>query len=142
MSATMQPLPLVPDQSLHWGVALRAARVAKHLSLEQVATTLKLTVAQLEAIESETLGEVHPSPLFAKGYVNNYAQLLGVELSSSALATVSAQQDLHTINHVNEYFARRAKSGKKGWWVFVVLLLGVLAWQFVADAQLLVLVNK
>lgn len=142
MSATMQPLPLVPDQSLQWGAALRAARVAKHLSLEQVATTLKLTVSQLEAIESETLGAVHPSPLFAKGYVNNYAQLLGVELSSSALATVSVQQDLHTINHVNEYFALRAKSGKKGWWVFVVLLLGVLAWQFIADAQLLVLVNK
>lgn len=142
MSTDVQPISLVPDHSLHWGAALRAARVAKHLSLEQVATTLKLSQAQVEAIESEQLAAVHSSPLFAKGYAVNYAQLLGIELSSVALARVSAQQNLHTINHVNEYFARRAKSSKKGWWFFVVLLLGVLAWQFVADAQLMVLVNK
>jgi len=142
MSVEMQPMPLVPDHSLHWGATLRAARVVKNLTQEQVATTLKLTIAQIEAIESERIADVHASALFAKGYVSNYAQLLGVELSSDHLASMSAQQTLHSVNHVNEYFAPQVKSRKKSWWLFLVVLLAVLAWQFFADAQLLVLVSQ
>jgi cytoskeletal protein RodZ len=142
MSTNTQPLPLVPDQGLHWGAALRAARVGNHLSLEHLATSLKLTVAQVEAIESGRLDMVHHDLLFAKGYVRNYARLLGVSLPFDALDYVANQQNLQSINHVTEYFARRTPSRKKGWWLFALLLLAVFVWQFFADAQLLVLVNK
>lgn len=141
MSIDMQAVPLVPDVSLRWGAALRAARVAQQLTLASVAMRLKLTEAQVDAIEHENMAGVHPSAVFARGYVRNYAQLLGLVLAADSLESMSAEQGLHSINHVNTYFTRHVRSGKKKWWLFVVFLLAVLVWQFVADAQLMVLLT-
>lgn len=142
MSPEMQPLPLVPDQSLHWGAALRAARLAQKLSQEQVAINLKLTEAQIDAIEREDMLAVHASAMFVKGYVRNYAQLLSVNLSPDTLASVSVVQPLHTVNLVNERFSSGVQRHKRGlWWLFGLSVLGVLLWQFLADAQLMVLIQ-
>lgn len=142
MSDVMQPLPLVPDVSLRWGAALRAARVAQQLTQEVVSTRLKLTEAQVDAIEREDLPAVHPSSVFVRGYVRNYAQLLGVQLPLEALTASAAEQSLQTINVVNERFSSSAKKHQRGlWWLFGLTVLGVVLWQFLADAQLMVLIQ-
>jgi cytoskeletal protein RodZ len=143
MSTETKHLPLVHNETLHWGATLRAARVAKKLSEADIAQALKLTVAQVIAMENESLVDVHPSPVFVKGYVSSYAHLLGVSLSPDDLARLSGQETLHNVNQIQETLAHYAPRHKKRrWWLFGLFLLAVLTWQFVADAQLGVLINK
>lgn len=143
MQTDIAPLMSVSDNSPSWGEALRQARLAQQLSEIEVASKLKLSVQQIVAMEAEALLAVHESPVFARGYVNNYAKLLGVNLAYKQSTQQTEQEKLVSIDLVGEQFAHGVKSSKKGfWWLFAVLLLSVLVWQFVVDAQLMVLVNK
>ncbi len=60
------------------GVALKQAREARNLSIAEVASTLKLTHRQIEAIESEAFDQL-PGSAFARGFVRNYARYLGLD---------------------------------------------------------------
>jgi cytoskeletal protein RodZ len=59
------------------GQRLKEARIAKGLTLEDVAQATKIRPAFLSAIER---GEYHklPSPSYAHGFVSNYAEYLGL----------------------------------------------------------------
>lgn len=52
-------------------------RESQGLSLEQVATSLRLPAAQVKALEDGDYGKF-PSVVFARGYLRSYARLLGV----------------------------------------------------------------
>src|SRR5512139_2543008 len=59
------------------GQMLRDAREARGLSLDNAAVRLRLMHRQIEAMEAddfESLGQ----PVFARGFVRNYARLLGL----------------------------------------------------------------
>ena len=60
------------------GVALRAARNAQNLSVGEVARQLRLSVAQVEALEASAFDRL-PGPVFARGYLRNYAHLLKLD---------------------------------------------------------------
>ena len=60
------------------GVALRAARNAQNLSVAEVARQLRLSVAQIEALEASAFDRL-PGPVFARGYLRNYAHLLKLD---------------------------------------------------------------
>lgn len=60
------------------GEALRQARESRGLSVAEVAGTLKLTSRQVEAIETEELDQL-PGIAFARGFIRNYARLLGLD---------------------------------------------------------------
>ena len=71
-SAVAYPvLPTVGEQ-------LRVAREAKGVTLAEVAQTLKLGVRQLEAVEAGNW-QALPGATFIRGFVRNYARLLGVD---------------------------------------------------------------
>ncbi len=57
------------------GQALRAAREAQGLSVEDVATRLRLMQRQIEAMEADEFDSLG-QPVFARGFVRNYARLL------------------------------------------------------------------
>lgn len=60
------------------GQVLRDTREAQGITLEEVAGRLRLMQRQVEAMETddfESLGQ----PVFARGFVRNYARLLGLE---------------------------------------------------------------
>jgi cytoskeleton protein RodZ len=60
------------------GQILRDAREARGMTLEDAAMRLRLMHRQIEAMETddfESLGQ----PVFARGFVRNYARLLGIE---------------------------------------------------------------
>ena len=60
------------------GAALAAAREEMNLSISDVARHLKLTSAQVEALE-EGAYERLPGRVFVRGFLRNYAKLLGVD---------------------------------------------------------------
>lgn len=60
------------------GSVLRAEREALGVSVREVAETLNLSIAVIEAIESDDLDRL-PGTVFARGYVRAYARLLELE---------------------------------------------------------------
>jgi len=64
-----------------FGALLKAGREEKNLSVADVATKLKLTARQVEALEAEDLSHL-PSPVFVRGFVRNYARLVDVDTDS------------------------------------------------------------
>ncbi len=70
--------PSSDDLELSVGQILKAARESSGLSVDDVAGRLKLTVRQLSSIESDDF-ESLPGNTFARGFVRNYARLLGLD---------------------------------------------------------------
>jgi cytoskeleton protein RodZ len=66
------------DADLSPGEILKQAREARGESLGEVAQALKLSIAQLSAIE-ESEFDALPGPTFVRGFVRNYARHLGLE---------------------------------------------------------------
>ena len=60
------------------GPRLRAAREAQGLSVEEAAGRLRLMHRQIDAMEREDF-ESLGQPVFARGFVRNYARLLGLD---------------------------------------------------------------
>ncbi|KZE32637.1 cytoskeleton protein RodZ [Crenobacter luteus] len=62
------------------GARLKAARESRGLSLGEVADRLKLSLKQLEAIESDHF-EALPGAAFVRGFVRNYARYLELDVA-------------------------------------------------------------
>jgi cytoskeleton protein RodZ len=75
-----------------FGARLKAARESKQLSPADVAAKLKLTARQIEALEREDFEHL-PSEIFVRGFVRNYARLVGIE-PESLIAPVDAQAEV------------------------------------------------
>ncbi|SRR5690606_6437118 len=65
------PLPAIGD-------ALRRARSARSLTIEQVAMELRIEPQQLRALEEDRFDAIGP-PVFVKGYLRHYSLLLGLD---------------------------------------------------------------
>ncbi len=61
------------------GQVLRNARLAQELTVEQIATELRIEAKQLHALEDDQLEEIGV-PVFVKGYLKQYGQRLGVDV--------------------------------------------------------------
>lgn len=70
------------DSYVEIGKQLAAKRKDMDLSLNKVATTLKIRIAYLKAIEDGDLDKMPPG-MYAIGYIRNYAKFLGVKLPAS-----------------------------------------------------------
>ena len=66
------------SEPLEIGDALKAAREAKGWTVQEAATKLRLMVRQVEAMEVEDYAALG-QPVFARGFVRNYAKLLGID---------------------------------------------------------------
>ncbi len=62
------------------GARLRAAREARGIALQEVASTLKLGARQVEALETGDW-QVLPGATFVRGFVRNYARLVQIDPS-------------------------------------------------------------
>ncbi len=61
-----------------FGATLAAAREARGLSVAEAAERLKLSPRQVQALEAEDWGQL-PDPVFVRGFVRNYARLVGLD---------------------------------------------------------------
>lgn len=60
------------------GAVLRSARESRELSVEEVSTDLRIESHLLQALESEDYAKLG-APVFAKGYIRQYANRLGLD---------------------------------------------------------------
>ena len=63
------------------GTLLKEARIAKGLKHGDIERVIKIREKYLIAIEADSFGEL-PSPSYAKGFVRNYAEYLGLPTDS------------------------------------------------------------
>jgi cytoskeletal protein RodZ len=62
------------------GSILKEARIAQHLTLEDVEKVTKIRAKFLDAIENDAY-QLLPSPIYAKGFVKNYGEYLGLDIT-------------------------------------------------------------
>jgi cytoskeleton protein RodZ len=72
-----------------YGAQLAKARETQGLSVAEVAAKLKLTTRQVEAMEAEDAAHL-PGEVFLRGFVRNYARLVGVD-PNELVATIDAE---------------------------------------------------
>jgi cytoskeletal protein RodZ len=66
------------ESNLRLGYRFRSGREAKQLSQEKVATQLRLSSSQIEAIETDNY--TYAAPVYVRGHLMMYARLLGLPL--------------------------------------------------------------
>ena len=115
------------------GAYLKEERERQGLSLEDVQQKTKISLSSLEAIEEGRINEL-PHPVYAKGFIKNYAHYLG--LNAEELAGTFAQKagideefEDETEHLQNELTPARTR----GKWTLIsilisLLLLAVLGW--------------
>ena len=103
------------------GEVLREAREAQGLTLEDAAVRLHLMLRQVEAMEAddfESLGQ----PVFARGFVRNYARLLGIVPETLLERMEGAPAEPTEVSHAE---APEPRSWLTSPWL-ILLLLGLL----------------
>ncbi|MBZ2189510.1 DUF4115 domain-containing protein [Alcanivorax sp. JB21] len=106
------------------GQRLKAERTRKGLSEQDVAARLHLSMTYLRALEADDYDKL-PEAAFVKGYVRNYARLLGMpaeELVNQFKALVADEQRENLISPVHTMHP----SGKP-FWLIPVLAIAIVA---------------
>jgi cytoskeleton protein RodZ len=106
-----------------FGATLAAARESRGLTVAQVAERLKLTPRQIEALEAEDWTGL-PDPVFVRGFVRNYAKLLGMAPEELMPAVNGAEAVTQTITAPSA--GVRLGSSPVARWLLLPLLLVIL----------------
>ena len=120
----------VPGIGAGCGAALRQAREAAGMSIEQVASQLRMTVrsvANLEADDWSSLG----APVFVRGQLRSYARLLAVDIEpyieQTPVATV-APSTLVSHTHTPGYQRFAEQVGRRAIYVAITAAIAVPVW--------------
>ena len=89
MSGVEIPEPDIAARPRGPGASLRAAREGQQIPIDQVAEQLHLSVSMVEAMERDDYAHL-PGPVFVRGYLKNYARLVGLSVDH-ILAAYEAQ---------------------------------------------------
>lgn len=119
-----------PDIGAGCGAALREAREAAGLSIEQVASQLHMTVrsvANLEADDWSSLG----APVFVRGQLRSYARLLGIDvepyIEQTPVAAI-APSTLVSHTHTPAYQRFAEQVGRRAIYVAITAAIAVPVW--------------
>lgn len=112
------------------GQLLRAARENKQLTIEQVARRLYLPEQTIRALEDDDLSRL-PHPTFVRGYLRNYAKLVGIperDVHLEPLESVPQLEEQPVIE--DETLAQGPGAHFTGLWVLgpVVLVVAIAWW--------------
>ncbi len=80
------------------GSSLRAARANQGMSVEDAANRLRLMQRQIEAMETDDFASLG-QPVFARGFVRNYARLLGLDPEPLLAVMAGAPADAVPVTH-------------------------------------------
>ncbi len=84
-----------------FGGWLRRQRELRQVSLREIADTTKVSIRYLEALEEDRF-DVLPAPVFAKGFLREYARYVGLdpdEVVNTYLTAQSEAQPEETVEH-------------------------------------------
>lgn len=133
----MSDAPLATDtQSITVGDSLRNARTVVGWTVSEVATKLNLTAHTVESIEANQFERL-PGTTFARGYIRNYAKILGLETNHLVLEfdrQIAGSADALTVQSIDRVSeSHRVSRGMVQFSLFVGLLIilgaGYYAWQ-------------
>ncbi len=115
------------------GRGLRVIREKQHMDISKVASRLNLGVAQLQALEDDDYDRL-PDPVFVRGYLRNYARLLGVPeepvLESYNTVRPERIESTRLIGHppsADDDMYRSRGGIRLTTWIIVMLLVAVVA---------------
>ncbi|MFO3797408.1 MAG: helix-turn-helix domain-containing protein, partial [Anaerolineales bacterium] len=78
------------------GSQLKAARLARHETLEEVSKATRIRVSYLEALEADDFSRL-PSPVQARGFLRLYANHLGLDLAEVIALAQQTQPEEQTL---------------------------------------------
>lgn len=109
-------------------IALKEAREQKRITLEEASRVLKISKSYINAIEDGDF-DVLPEPVFSKGYIKSYCQLLEVdpkEMLDSYNDYISAREPvkLEPLKPIPGRDRRRIRL--KGWPAWIITALAIL----------------
>lgn len=125
------------------GTLLREARTARGLSSAELAAELRLSEAQVDALEREDYSTLPPAP-FVRGYLRSSARLLGIDADTLVAAyDAGADQPRDTRLVVPSYEEDRVAFPPKLALLLLLLLAlgGAAAWWYWGDPPALVTVE-
>lgn len=124
VSSSMPPLSV--------GATLSVARESKGLTIDQVAANLRIGPKQVIAIENNAFDQL-PDAMIARGFIRNYAKLLGLD-SDPLIAKLKMQQPDVTqktisMSSANIVMSEAQKRSMMMYvWASVLVLVGLLVW--------------
>ena len=127
-SARPRPLKPVPDpEEVSFGTWLRRQRELREISLREIADVTKISIRYLEALERDRF-DVLPAPVFARGFLREYARYVGLNPDEVVNSYISVQQPIDTEEEATR--AQRHRSlGNRRWvtaWVLGALVIVLL----------------
>ncbi len=117
------------------GGALRSAREAQGLSIQDVASRLRLGPKQIEAIEADQFAKL-PEPTIVRGFIRNYAKLLKINaeplLDAYIVIVPSSTQHELTVKPTTNMQVTSSDKPKTSSYIWAVLavLLALGIWLF------------
>lgn len=106
------------------GERLRATRTAKGLSLDQLATELRIEARQLAALERNDFAQIGV-PVFIKGYLKQYGLRLGLD-PAELIEDYQAQDAAHDVQILPSKTIKLRDERQITFWVVAVVVLLVL----------------
>jgi cytoskeleton protein RodZ len=126
MADSEQPGVATPTPTpTNLGQVLRDARVAQDLTIDQLATELRIEARQLVALEDNRFEQIGV-PVFVKGYLRQYAQRLGVD-QQSLLALYGQQARPPEVQIQPSRTIKLRDERQITVWVVALLLLALIA---------------
>ena len=107
------------DSGSSFGTWLRRQREAREISLREIAERTKISMRYLQAMEDDRF-EVLPAPVFAKGFLREYARYVGLSPDDVVNHYLSVQQPQA---HVEGDAGRRERRPLASWPRWLPLLL-------------------
>jgi cytoskeleton protein RodZ len=117
------------------GGALRAARENQGLSIPDIASRLRLSAKQIEAIEADNFAAL-PEPTIVRGFIRNYAKQLKINAEPlldaySVLVPSATPHELIVKPSANMKMTSHEKPKAGSYvWAALLVLLGLGAWLF------------
>lgn len=126
------------QESASLGEVLLAARIAKQLTQQDVSNSLRFSLKQIDALETNTFSAL-PDAMITRGFIRNYARLLGLDaepLLAVYRAHIPAEQPNPLVVQSSMQQVKLTKDSKP--WLSYILgsilvLLFLLAWFFYMD---------
>lgn len=124
-----------PAHYVRCGSAMRSSREEQNLTVQEIATRLRLSVKQIEALEADNFSAL-PEPTIVRGFIRNYAKQLKIDAEPllqaySAMAPSSEPHEMIVKPSANMKMTSYKKPNK-GLYAFggVAVLLGLGIWLF------------
>lgn len=123
-NAKNRPWQQGDEESVSFGTWLRRQREVREISLREIADDTKISLRYLEAFEQDRFDAL-PATVFAKGFLRQYAQYVGLDPDEVINHFLSAQQALEPEDEEPE--PEPAKRPVSGWLYNLLLVLVVVA---------------